>query len=82
MAGWEDAAALHRFAYRDPLHRDGMKTLRDWVDRSEGPTLVMWWERRGVRVALEDGWNRLQTLRAHGPTAQAFPLQHRFDPPA
>lgn len=81
MAGWRDAAALHRFAYRDPLHRAGMKMLRDWVDRSDGPTMVLWWDKRGTRVALEDGWTRLQKLRAEGPTPQAFSLQTRFAPP-
>ena len=81
MAGWQDAAALHRFTYRDPLHRDGMKTLRDWVDRSDGATMVLWWAPRGTRVALDEAWDRLQTLRAHGTTTEAFSLQDRFDPP-
>ncbi|MEX0311410.1 MAG: DUF3291 domain-containing protein [Tateyamaria sp.] len=80
MAGWRDVQALHRFAYRDALHRSGMKTLRDWVDRSEGPTMVLWWAERGTRVALEDGWDRLQSLRQNGATPQAFTLQRRFDP--
>ena len=81
MAGWRDVQAMHRFAYREPLHRNGMKTLRDWVDRSQGPTMVMWWAERGARVALEDGWTRLQTLRTDGPSAQCFTLQTRFPPP-
>ena len=81
MAGWRDTQAMHRFAYREPLHRNGMKILRDWVDRSEGPTMVLWWAKRSTRVALEDGWNRLRTLRAHGPSAEAFTLQTRFPPP-
>ena len=81
MAGWRDVHAMHRFAYREPLHREGMKKLRDWVDRSEGSTMVLWWAPKGVRVALEDGWNRLHDLRRNGPSEQAFTLQHRFDPP-
>ena len=81
MAGWRDVQAMHRFAYREPLHRNGMKTLRDWVDRSQGATMVMWWAKRGARVALEDGWTRLQTLRTDGPSAQCFTLQTRFPPP-
>ncbi|WP_299047348.1 DUF3291 domain-containing protein [uncultured Tateyamaria sp.] len=81
MAGWRDVHALHRFAYREALHRNGMKTLRDWVDRSTGATMVMWWTERGTRVTLEDGWQRLQMLRADGPSTNAFTLQTRFDPP-
>ncbi|APX12953.1 DUF3291 domain-containing protein [Tateyamaria omphalii] len=81
MAGWRDAKAMHSFAYRDALHRDGMKTLRDWVDRSEGATMVLWWAIKGTRVALEDGWNKLQNLRSNGPSAEGFTLQSRFPPP-
>lgn len=73
---------MHRFAYRDTLHREGMKTLRDWVDRSEGPAMVMWWAPKGTRVSLDEGWERLHLLRRKGPTEQAFTLQTRFDPPA
>lgn len=79
MAAWRDVQAMHRFAYRDPLHREGMKRLRDWVDRSEGATMVMWWAPAGTRVAMTDGWQRLQRLRADGPTAEGFTLQERFE---
>ncbi|MEL6464822.1 MAG: DUF3291 domain-containing protein [Pseudomonadota bacterium] len=82
MAGWRDVRAMHRFAYQDTLHRKDMKMLRDWVDRSQGPTLVMWWSRKGTRVALEDGWSRLQHLRCSGPTEHAFTLQTPFYSPS
>ena len=81
MAGWRDVAAMHQFSHRMPLHVEGMKRLRHWVDRSEGPTMVMWWAPRGQRVELEDAWQRLQRLRADGPSPEAFTLQQRFDPP-
>ena len=81
MAGWRDVAAMHRFAYREPLHRDGMKTLRDWVDRSQDPTMVMWWVPLGARVSLEEAWSKLQVLRENGASEQAFTLQPRFPPP-
>lgn len=79
MAGWEDAKALHRFTYRLDLHVEGMKKLRHWVDRSEGATMAMWWAKRGSRVTLKDGWDRLQMLRRDGPTPAAFNMQNRFD---
>ncbi|MGB1208618.1 MAG: DUF3291 domain-containing protein [Paracoccaceae bacterium] len=80
MAGWRDVAALHAFAYRTDLHRAGVKTLRDWVDRSEGPTLVMWWDKAGRRVGLEEAWDKLCRLRREGPSQGAFTLQQRFEP--
>lgn len=81
MAGWKDFKALHEFSHRMTLHVEGMKQLRHWVDRSEGPTMVMWWVPKGERVELEAAWQRLQTLRTYGPTPEAFTLQQRFDPP-
>jgi uncharacterized protein DUF3291 len=82
MAGWRDVQAMHRFAYREAVHIEGIKTLRDWVDRSQGPTLVMWWAPRDTRVGLEDAWNRLQMLRASGASPDAFTLQERFPAPS
>ena len=81
MAGWRDVQAMHRFAYREPLHMNGMKTLRDWVDRSQGATMVMWWAERGTRIALDEAWAKLQQLRRAGATPEAFSLQKRFAPP-
>lgn len=82
MAGWRSFDDLHRFAYREPLHREGMETLRDWVYRSEGPTMVMWWLPAGAKATLDDAWQRLEKLRRDGATPEAFSLQKRFDPPS
>ncbi|WP_299147299.1 DUF3291 domain-containing protein [uncultured Tateyamaria sp.] len=81
MAGWRDIKAMHRFTYREPLHVEGMRTLRDWVDRSDGATMVMWWVVRGTRVSLAEGWERLQSLRQNGASKDAFSLQQRFAAP-
>ncbi|MEO1100278.1 MAG: DUF3291 domain-containing protein [Pseudomonadota bacterium] len=81
MAAWSSARDLHRFSHRMANHIEGMKRLRHWVDRSEGATMVMWWDTPGRRVTLEDGWNRLQKLRTDGPTEFAFNMQTRFDAP-
>lgn len=81
MAGWDSAQALHGFAYRVRDHMEGMKTLRDWVDRSEGSTMAMWWVPNGERVTLEGAWEKLHHLREHGPTPDAFTLQERFEAP-
>lgn len=80
MAGWTDAHALHRFTRRTKDHSEGIKTLRHWVDRSEGATLVLWWEPRGVKPSFEKAWSKLIMLRENGPTPEAFSLQARFDP--
>lgn len=81
MAAWTSVHDLHRFSHRMTSHIEGMKGLRHWVDRSNGPTTVMWWDTPGRRITLEEGWNKLQRLRESGPSEFAFNLQNRFDPP-
>lgn len=82
MASWRDVNALHTFAYRFAQHRDGMKTLRDWSDRSVGATLAMWWAPKSERVTIRKGWSKLLQLRAEGASPDVFSLQQRFDPPS
>lgn len=81
MASWRDANALHQFAYRFQQHRDGMKKLRDWSDRTVGATLAMWWSPKSERVTIRNGWDKIQQLREEGPSQDVFTLQTRFDPP-
>ena len=81
MASWRDVSALHKFAYRFEQHRDGMKRLRDWSDRSVGATLAMWWAPRTERITIQKGWEKISQLRAEGPSQDVFSLQNRFDPP-
>lgn len=57
-----------------------MARLRDWVDRSEGPTTVLWWTQAGVRTTPDASWERLTRLRRDGPGPEAFSLQTLFGP--
>lgn len=81
MAGWRDVNALHNFAYRFHQHRDGMKALRDWSDRSVGATLAMWWVPKSERITIRMGWDKILQLREEGPSEDVFTLQTRFDAP-
>lgn len=81
MAAWTSFEALHQFTYRQICHRDSMKRLRDWADRSIGAQLAMWWHPKGQRVSIEDGWEKITQLRAEGPSSEVFTLQTRFERP-
>jgi hypothetical protein len=81
MAGWKDVSALHQFAYRFAQHRDGMKKLRDWRDRTVGATMAMWWAPKSERITIRNGWEKINQLRRDGPSQDVFTLQTRFDPP-
>lgn len=82
MAGWRDVQALHEFAYRYDRHRDGMKKLRAWSDRSIGANLALWWAPKSERITIRKGWEKLSQLRDDGPSPEVFSLQKRYDCPA
>ncbi len=75
---WESYEFLHDFVYRSTHGR--YTARRDkWFARLPGPTTVLWWIPVGERPSLEQAKARLEHLRRHGPTPQAFSLLRRFD---
>ena len=81
LSVWADVAALHRFVFRS-MHKDIMIRKDQWFAPPTAPTSVLWWVCAGHRPSVEEAWNRLLTLRQHGPSPQAFTFTNRFDPPA
>ena len=79
LSVWRDYASLHAFTYRSHhgrvlLHRDR------WFLPTPQPSTALWWQPDGSRPDLARALARLQHLRAHGPTPQAFSLRRRFGP--
>jgi len=81
MSVWESIEALHTFTYRT-VHRDLLRGRNDWFHTHEGPFQVMWWIAAGHIPTVEEAKERLDLLRAEGPTPAAFTFGTRFDPPA
>ncbi|MAN47204.1 MAG: DUF3291 domain-containing protein [Alphaproteobacteria bacterium] len=82
MAVWTGIEALKEFTYSGRTHPPGMRRLATQLDRSQGASFVLWWAPRSQSLTLEDGWNKLMHLREHGPTDQAFTLDHLKSHPA
>jgi hypothetical protein len=80
MSVWRDADALRRFVYRSD-HVDIMRRRAQWFERMSEAFLVLWWVPEGHRPSIGEAVARLQTLRRHGPTAQAFTFRQSFPPP-
>lgn len=76
---WTGIDQLFDFAYRS-THVDLLRARRDWFVPLDGPTLVLWWVRAGVRPTVEQAVARLDHLAAHGPSAHAFTMKTRFEP--
>ena len=78
---WEDAESLFEFTYRSD-HAEVYRRRREWFEAPDEAHLVLWWIPAGHEPTVDEGEERLDYLRAHGPTAYAFTFKQRFPRPA
>lgn len=78
---WQDAESLFEFTYRSD-HAEVYRRRRDWFEAPSEAHLVLWWISAGHEPTVEEAEERLDYLRAHGPTAEAFTFKQRFPAPA
>ena len=67
---WENVEALERFVFRT-AHGRFYGRREEWFERIETP-LVLWWVAPGHRPLLAEGIERLDHLKANGPSDHAF----------
>ncbi|MEM9203607.1 MAG: DUF3291 domain-containing protein [Actinomycetota bacterium] len=77
---WEDVKSLWDYVYKTD-HVEFLRRRREWFEMESQPFLVMWWIPAGHHPTPAEGVERLEHLRAHGPTEHAFSFRHNFDPP-
>lgn len=79
MSVWDSIDALWRFVYAG-RHLDVMRRRREWFTRLAETHLALWWVPAGQLPTLADARERIDRLRAYGPTPQAFTFKRCFDP--
>ena len=77
---WEDAESLFEYTYRSD-HSGVYRRRREWFEAPSEAHLVLWWVPAGHEPTVEEAEERLDYLRAHGPTAHAFTFKQRFPAP-
>jgi hypothetical protein len=77
---WETPEDLKNFVY-GTVHVELLRDRGAWFSRLPEQHQAAWWVSIGHRPSVEEGRDRLLTLRAHGPTAAAFTLAKPFPPP-
>jgi hypothetical protein len=80
MSVWSDIESLSAFVYRSQ-HVEIMRRRREWFERMTEAFLVLWWVPRDHRPTVDEAIGRLEHLRAHGPSAQAFTFRQAFPAP-
>jgi hypothetical protein len=81
MSVWSSLASLSDYVYKS-VHVEIMKRRKEWFERMPEAYTVLWWVPQGHRPHEYEAMQRLQTLRAMGPTDKAFSFKQSFAEPA
>lgn len=80
MSVWKDVESLHEYVYKT-AHAEIMRRRKEWFSRMKDPFTVLWWVPAGHRPTTDEAKQRLDLLRAEGPSPDAFTFREAFDPP-
>lgn len=80
MSVWGDVEALNHYVYKT-AHVEIMKRRKEWFDRMQDAFMVLWWVPNGHRPTVAEAAERLEHLRAHGPSERAFTFRHAYPAP-
>ena len=77
LSVWASLEALREFVYAS-RHLAVMRHRRQWFARMADPYLALWWVPAGTIPTVAEARDRLELLRRHGPTADAFSFRAPF----
>ncbi len=81
MSVWETVEELAAYVYGDS-HLPVLRRRREWFERMKEAYAAVWWIPRSQVPTISDAEDRVEHLRAHGPTPYAFTLREHFPAPA
>jgi len=71
LSVWEAVEDLRHFVF-STLHGKFYDRKSEWFLDADEPMMVLWNVERDARPTMEEAYEKLQLLRANGPTALAF----------
>ena len=71
MSVWESVEALEGYVWQT-VHKRFYGRRHEWFDKLDGPYSVMWWVAPAHRPTIAEALERLDHLKAHGPSDYAF----------
>ena len=80
LSVWSSLEALFEFVYRS-AHTQVMVRRRQWFERPTQAYQVLWWVPAGHLPSVAEALERLEQLRADGPTPRAFTFSQRYPMP-
>lgn len=80
LSVWRSLEELSQFVYRSP-HAAVMRQRREWFERMAEAFMALWWIPAGHLPSVEEARQRLDQLRAEGPSPAAFTFRQSFPAP-
>lgn len=80
MSVWTSAEALFDYVYKS-MHTKVMARRREWFHKMTDHFQVLWWIPVGHTPTVAEAMARLQHLRDHGPSPEAFTFKQRYPAP-
>ena len=77
---WESIGSLFEYAYHS-AHVEIFRRRWEFFEHMDQPYLVLWWVPPGHEPSVEEAEERLDYLRANGPSAHAFGFKSRHPAP-
>ena len=80
MSTWRDVKSLSDFAYKS-AHVEIMRRKREWFTLMGNAYLALWWVPEGHEPTVAEAVAKLEHLRQHGPSAEAFTFGEAYSAP-
>ena len=80
MSVWRSLEELRDYVYRS-AHVEVLRRRSDWFERMSEVHLALWWLPTDRLPTVEEAKWRVELVRRHGPTAEAFTFRSPFGPP-
>ena len=80
MSVWRDVKSLSAFVYQS-AHVEILNRKREWFSRLGKMHMVLWWVPEGHEPTLAEAVAKLEHLRQHGPSAEAFTFGEAYSAP-
>lgn len=76
---WDSIEALADYVYRSD-HTSFLRRRREWFEKMVQIDVALWWVPAGHRPSVTEAVERLDRLRAEGPSPHAFTFREPFEP--
>jgi hypothetical protein len=80
MSVWESLEVLQHYVYTS-RHIEVFRDRAKWFEKADQPHYCLWWVPAGHIPTVEEGRERLQHYRVHGPTPYSFWFSKHFPAP-